>query len=84
MIYGAAPHLLGQAYNGISETVCAGWFPLTLLCVLRLLERASVGRALTLALCAAACVLTSWYFGLFAALGSLLLIVGAIGGIWRE
>ena len=74
VIYGAAPHLLGQAYNGISETVCAGWFPLTLLCVLRLLERASLGRAAALALCATACVLTSWYFGLFAALGSLLLI----------
>jgi hypothetical protein len=74
VVYGAAPHLLGQAYNGISETVCAGWFPLTLLCVLRVLERASVGRAVVLALCAAACVLTSWYFGLFAALGSLLLI----------
>lgn len=74
VVYGAAPHLLGQAYNGISETVCAGWFPLTLLCVLRLMERASVGRAITLALCASACVLTSWYFGLFAALGSLLII----------
>jgi len=74
VIYGASPHLLGQAYNGISETVCAGWFPLTLLCVLRVMERASVGRALALALCAAACVLTSWYFGLFAVLGSLLLI----------
>ena len=74
VIYGAAPHLLGQAYNGISETVCAGWFPLTLLCVLRVMERASVGRAVALSLCAAACVLTSWYFGLFAVLGSLLLI----------
>ena len=29
-IFELSPHLLGQAYNGISETVCAGWFPLTI------------------------------------------------------
>lgn len=39
VVYGAAPHLLGQTYNGISETVCAGWLPLTLWALLRLLER---------------------------------------------
>ena len=35
VIFGAAPHILGQAYNGISETVCAGWVPLTLWALLR-------------------------------------------------
>ena len=71
--YGAAPHLLGQAYNGISETVCAGWLPFTLFCLLRVLDRPTAGRAALLSLSAAACVLTSWYFGLFAVLGSLIL-----------
>ena len=33
-----SPHLLGQAYNGISETVCAGWFPLTIWALLGVLQ----------------------------------------------
>ncbi len=74
VIYGAAPHLLGQAYNGISETVCAGWFPLTLLCLLRLLDRPDARRAAALAISAGICVMTSWYFGLFAVLGSMILL----------
>jgi len=75
VVYGASPHLLGQAYNGISETVCAGWLPLSLWCVLRLLDRPTWRRALALGLSGAACMLTSWYYGLFAALGGLLLVV---------
>lgn len=75
VIYGASPHLLGQAYNGISETVCAGWLPLTLWCLLRLLDRASWGRALALALAGALCILTSWYYGLFAALAGLIVVI---------
>lgn len=73
ILYGASPHLLGQAYNGISETVCAGWFPFTLLCLLRLLDRPTLGRAAALGLSAAVCMLTSWYFGLFAAIGCAIL-----------
>lgn len=73
ILYGTSPHILGQAYNGISETVCAGWFPFTLLCLLRLMDRPSVGRALALAFSAAMCMLTSWYFGFFAAIGCAIL-----------
>ncbi|MFT4974520.1 MAG: hypothetical protein ACI8S6_000403 [Myxococcota bacterium] len=73
ILYGASPHLLGQAYNGISETVCAGWFPLTLFCLLRLMDRPTAGRSVALGLSAAVCMLTSWYFGLFAALGCAIL-----------
>ena len=29
--YQSMPHLMGQAYNGISETIAAGWLPLALL-----------------------------------------------------
>ncbi len=74
VVYGAAPHLLGQAYNGISETVCAGWFPLVLWAVLRLIDRQTWGRAVVLGVVAALCVLTSWYYGLFAILGSIVLV----------
>ena len=37
-IFELSPHLLGQAYNGISETVCAGWFPLTIWALLGVLQ----------------------------------------------
>ena len=30
---------MGQSYNGISETVCAGWFPMTLWALIRMMER---------------------------------------------
>lgn len=79
VVYGAAPHLLGQAYNGISETVCAGWLPLTLWCVVRLVDRQSWGRAVALGCSAAVCVLTSWYYGLFAILGSIVVMTWQIG-----
>ncbi|MCB9780463.1 MAG: hypothetical protein H6742_17995 [Alphaproteobacteria bacterium] len=77
VVYGVSPHLLGQAYNGISETVCAGFFPLSLWCLLRLVERPTVGRALGLGLAGAATMITSWYFGLLTVLGSVLFM------LWR-
>ena len=45
---GAAPHILGQAYNGISETVCAGWVPLTLWALLRNMKIQVRGTAFSL------------------------------------
>ncbi len=75
VLYGASPHLLGQAYNGISETVCAGWLPLTLYLLLRLMERPEWPRALGLGVVAGLCMLTSWYYGLFAALSGTILLV---------
>ena len=48
IIYQFSPHLLGQAYNGISETLCAGWFPLTLWALFRLLDRPTWKSALWL------------------------------------
>ncbi len=75
VIYGASPHLLGQAYNGISETVCAGWLPLTLWCLLRLLDRSTWGRAVALAAAGGLCILTSWYYGLFAALAGTIIVI---------
>ncbi|NOY28302.1 MAG: hypothetical protein GXP62_20785 [Oligoflexia bacterium] len=74
VIYGAAPHLLGQSYNGISETVCAGWLPLTLLALLRLLERPGLGRAVALGLLGGTTMLTSWYYGLLVSMASVILL----------
>lgn len=76
-IYGAAPHLLGQSYNGISETVCAGWLPLTLWALLRLMDRPTVGRALVLGIFGGTTMLTSWYYGLLAGLAGVVVI------LWR-
>lgn len=75
VLYGAAPHLMGQAYNGISETVCAGWLPLTLWGLVRLIDRPVWQRAIALGFFAALCALTSWYYGLMAAMGGTVLLV---------
>lgn len=75
VIFGASPHLLGQAYNGISETVCAGWLPLSLVALLRLLDRPGPRAALILAVVAALGAWSSWYYGLFSALAGLIIVV---------
>lgn len=75
VLFELSAHLLGQTYNGISETVCAGWFPLTLWALLRLMEQPNWKRALQLGLIGAMTIVTSWYYGLFAILGSLVIIL---------
>ena len=77
VMYGASPHLLGQAYNGISETVCAGWLPIALWCLLHFLDRPVWKRALLLGCAMAVTMLTSWYYGLFA------VIATAVVLLWR-
>ena len=74
-LFEMSAHLMGQTYNGISETVCAGWFPMTLWALIRMMERPSFKRSLILGVLGAMCVLTSWYYGLFSILGSLLILV---------
>ncbi len=74
-LFEMSAHLLGQTYNGISETVCAGWFPLTLWALLRLMERPSIGRAVSLGILGSVCVLTSWYYGLFSIIGALIILI---------
>lgn len=72
--YAASPHLLGQAYNGITETLFAGGLPLAILATLRLYERPGARRVVVAAVAAALCTLANWYYGLFAAMGSLVLL----------
>ena len=59
-IFEMAPHILGQAYNGISETVCAGWFPLSLWALFCLMERPNWKNALILTFVGSMCILSSW------------------------
>ena len=73
-----SPHILGQTFNGISETVCAGWFPLTIWALLRLMERPTIKRSIALGLIGGICILTSWYYGLFAAFASIVIIVWSL------
>lgn len=73
--YATAPHLVAQAYNGITETLFAFGLPLATLAVLRLLLRPTVANALLAAGAMALCTLANWYYGLFAILGSAILLV---------
>lgn len=73
--YAASPHLLAQAYNGITETLFAAGLPAAVLAVLRLYERPGWRRAVVAAAAMALCTLANWYYGLFAILASALLLV---------
>ena len=77
-LFELSPHLLGQTYNGISETVCAGWFPLTVWALLRLMEQPTRKRALALGGIGGICILTSWYYGLFAFLASIVVMIWSL------
>ncbi len=73
--YATSPHLVAQAYNGITETLFAAGLPLATLCVLRLFDRPTLARAAVAAGGMALCMLANWYYGLFALVGSVLLLV---------
>ena len=66
LIYQVSPHLLGQAYNGISETLSAGWLPLSLLMLVNLLDRPTPRQGAAWGLLLAIAALANWYYGLFA------------------
>lgn len=79
--YASSPHLLGQVYNGISETVAAGWLPLALLLMLEAAESPSVPRALLAGAAVGLNAVANWYYGLFSGL-----LLGGIvlGAVWRR
>ena len=72
--YATSPHLVAQAYNGITETLFAAGLPLATLATLRMLERPTARRALVAAGAMALCMLANWYYGLFAIVGSAALL----------
>ncbi len=64
--YMVTPHLLGQAYNGISETCSAGWLPLALLAMRLTFAQPSTRNAVLAGALTGVNALASWYYGLFA------------------
>ncbi len=80
----AMPHLLGQLYDGISETLSVGWLPLSLLAMLRFRARPSPGRGALAGLALATCALANWYYGLFAGLAALAFAADALLPGWRR
>ena len=80
LCYMTAPHLLGQAYNGIGETLAAGWLPLALLGIREAARRPSWRRGALAGLLLGLNALASWYYGLFAGLALLGLLAR---GAWR-
>lgn len=74
----ATPQLLGQAYNGISETLAVGWLPLALAALVDLLEAPSVKRGAAAGALQAVATLFNWYYGLFAGIFGLILGLRAL------
>jgi hypothetical protein len=66
--YMSCPHLLGQAYNGISETLSAGWLPLSIAAFLAAREQPRPAQAALAGLAFGLTAFANWYYGLFAAM----------------
>ncbi|MGB0639640.1 MAG: hypothetical protein ACPGTU_09920 [Myxococcota bacterium] len=69
------PHLLGQAYNGISETMAAGWLPLAILTMREMVHKPSRKNAVLAGVTLGLCALANWYYGVFAGLAFIGLIL---------
>ncbi len=83
--YEACPHVLGQLYDGISESVSTGWLPLVLLAALRFRERPGPRRGLVAGAMLGLCAISNWYYGLFAGLIIAGLVIDAlIPAGWRR
>ncbi|MCB9764696.1 MAG: hypothetical protein H6739_33280 [Alphaproteobacteria bacterium] len=78
VVYGTGAHILGQAYNGITESLNTGWLPLYVLALLMTLERPRPLRGLAMGLTLAICALTNFYYGLFGILVSVLVVLHRI------
>lgn len=69
----STPHFLGQTYNGISETLSAGWLPLALTTFLAARAAPTRKSAAVAGVALGVCVVANWYYGLFAGL-----VLGAV------
>jgi hypothetical protein len=79
--YETMPHLLAQAYNGISETLTAGFLPLSILASREFFLRPSPKRAVIAGFTLGLTALANWYYGMFAGLA--LLCLGA-RALWQS
>lgn len=82
--FALSPHLVAQAYNGISETLTAGTFALATWATLHLFERPTLRNATLAALAGTLCMLSNNYYGLFAVLGALVLGITSAAGRWER
>jgi hypothetical protein len=76
--YGFCPHILAQAHNGITESLNIGWLALYLLALLKLLERPTLRWGLLTWVALSLCGVFNWYYGLFAGLITIVLLVWRI------
>jgi len=65
LMYMTAPHFVGQAYNGISETLAAGWLPLALAAMRHAARSPSLRSGALAGLLLGLNTVANWYYGLF-------------------
>lgn len=78
--YMSAPHFLGQAYNGISETLAAGWLPLALAAMRHAARQPTPRNGVLAGLALGLNTVANWYYGLF---GILALAGLGLRELWR-
>lgn len=79
LAFATAPHLLAQIYNGISETLAAGWMPLAVALQVRFLRQPSLPGGALAGLGLGIAALANWYYGLFSGLIFAVLILYTLG-----
>lgn len=84
VVFASSAHLLGQAYNGISETLNAGFLPLYVLALLRLLDRPSWRRAVVMGALLGVCSIANFYYGLFGIVLSVVIVIHRGLSEWRR
>lgn len=84
VIYGFSPHLLAQVYNGISETINAGWLPLFLTFMFRTFQEARISNAILAGFFLFLCTFANWYYGLFGALFAVFYVIALLLNNWRR
>ncbi|MCK6521999.1 hypothetical protein L6R49_11210 [Myxococcota bacterium] len=77
--FALSPHLLGQAHNGISETLAVGFLPLFVWAALGLRAAPGRARAALTGVMLGLCGLSNWYYGLFAGLVGLVFVTESLG-----
>jgi hypothetical protein len=76
LAYASTPHVLAQAYNGITETLAIGWLPLLWLSLRRVAQGPTLRRGAVAGLVAGCAAAANAYYGLFA------LGLGAMWLVW--
>jgi hypothetical protein len=84
IIYGFSPHLLAQTYNGISETINAGWLPIFILFLFRTFQEARISNAILAGLFLFLTTFANWYYGLFGGLFAGLFLIAQLASSWRR